>query len=291
MTPPENRVPLAGSTRPPAPAATNPQPIDPATEIDATVVLRRRGDGEVGADPEDVAVVRDVLTRAGITVLQVSEPSRRIRIRGRVDRLGELFGTELQTVTSRAPAGHEVTHRQRTGELSVPAELAGRVIAVLGLDDRPQTRAQFRVAASAAAATSYTPLQIGELYQFPAGTDGSGQTVAIIELGGGDRKSDLDAYFSGLGVPTPSVTSVGVDGADNQPEGDPQSADGEVLLDIEVAGALAPAARFLVYFAPNSDAGFLDAVSEAIHAHPTPAAVSISWGQNEDDWTAQARTA
>jgi kumamolisin len=28
-----------------------------------------------------------------------------------------------------------------------------------------------------------------------------------------------------------------------------------------------------------------------VHADPTPAAVSISWGQNEDEWTAQARTA
>src|SRR5262249_41925329 len=66
---------------------------------------------------------------------------------------------------------------------------------------------------------------------------------------------------------------------------------GEVLLDIEVAGALAPGAHLLVYFAPNTDAGFLDAVSAAAHAEPTPAAISISWGQSEDQWTAQARTA
>jgi kumamolisin len=46
-----------------------------------------------------------------------------------------------------------------------------------------------------------------------------------------------------------------------------------------------------VYFAPNTDAGFLDAVSEAAHASPAPIAISISWGQSEDQWTAQARTA
>lgn len=33
---------------------------------------------------------------------------------------------------------------------------------------------------------------------------------------------------------------------------DPQGADGEVLLDIEVAGALAPKATLVVYFAPNT---------------------------------------
>ena len=63
------------------------------------------------------------------------------------------------------------------------------------------------------------------------------------------------------------------------------------MLDIEVAGGLAPAADIAVYFAPNTDAGFLDAVSEAAHADPTPTAISISWGQSEDQWTAQARTA
>jgi len=138
---------------------------------------------------------------------------------------------------------------------------------------------------------AHTPLQLGEIYRFPPGTDGGGQTIAIIELGGGFAQSELDTYFAGLGITGPLVTAVDVDGAANQPGQDPQGADGEVLLDIEVAGALAPGAALVVYFAPNSDAGFIDAVSAAVHAQPTPVAVSISWGQNEDDWTAQARDA
>jgi kumamolisin len=162
---------------------------------------------------------------------------------------------------------------------------------VLGLDDRPQARAQFRRAAPDASATSFTPPQVGTAYRFPPGTDGTGQTVAIIELGGGYGPADLDAYFGGLGVPTPSVTAVGVDGAGNVAGQDPEGADGEVLLDIEIVGALAPGAAIVVYFAPNTDAGFLDAVSEAVHASPTPSAVSISWGGREDSWTAQARAA
>jgi kumamolisin len=84
---------------------------------------------------------------------------------------------------------------------------------------------------------------------------------------------------------------VGVDGAGNQPVGDPGSADGEVVLDIEVAGGIAPKSSLVVYFAPNTDAGFLDAISTAAHADPTPTAITISWGQSEDDWTGQARSA
>ena len=82
-----------------------------------------------------------------------------------------------------------------------------------------------------------------------------------------------------------------MDGAVNQAGQDPNGADGEVLLDIEVAGAVAPGAAQVVYFAPNTDQGFVDAVTTAVHASPTPTAVSISWGQSEDSWTAQARTA
>jgi len=63
-----------------------------------------------------------------------------------------------------------------------------------------------------------------------------------------------------------------------------------VTLDIEVAGAVAPGARFVVYFAPNTDQGFIDAVSTAVHDSTNkPSVVSISWGGPEDSWTAQAR--
>jgi len=38
-------------------------------------------------------------------------------------------------------------------------------------------------------------------------------------------------------------------------------------------------------------AGFIDAISEAVQATPAPIAISISWGQSEDSWTAQGRSA
>jgi kumamolisin len=175
--------------------------------------------------------------------------------------------------------------------LSVPAQLDGVVTAVLGLDDRPAARPQFRPSDAAGPAVTPIPLtavQVATAYQFPAGTDGSGQTIAIIELGGGYRDSDLQQYFSALGLAVPPISSVSVDGASNSPGDD---ADMEVLLDIEVVGAVAPAAAQKVYFAPNSDAGFVDAISQAVHDTPTPVAVSISWGQSEDAWSAQSRLA
>ena len=267
------------------------EPLDEQETVAVTLVLRRRAAGEIGAAPADVMLVTETLSALGLQIVAADEPSRRVRVSGTVAQLRRIFGVDLQRVESTLGEGRAVVHRHRTGPLSVPAALDGVVTAVLGLDDRPQARAQFRIAAGAARTTSYTPLQLGEIYRFPPGTDGSGQVVAIVELGGGFGQPDLDSYFGGLGISTPSVTAVGVDGATNQPGQDPQGADGEVLLDIEVAGALAPAAQYRVYFAPNTDAGFLDAVSEAVHASPAPVAISISWGQSEDQWTVQARNA
>jgi kumamolisin len=146
-------------------------------------------------------------------------------------------------------------------------------------------------AAAAAQGSTYPPDQVAEIYQFPAGTSGAGQTIAVIELGGGYSASDLETYFGGLGIEVPSISAVSVDGAANEPGSDLNGADVEVALDIDVAGAAAPGATQLVYFAPNSDDGFIDAISQAAQATPAPIAISISWGQSEDAWTAQGRSA
>jgi kumamolisin len=64
------------------------------------------------------------------------------------------------------------------------------------------------------------------------------------------------------------------------------------MLDIEVVGAIAPGANIAVYFAPNTDAGFLDAITTAIHDTTNkPSIISISWGGPESSWTPQAMTA
>jgi len=297
---------LPGSERAAAPDARPAgAPLAAGARVEATLVLRRRAELDDatlvaplsrhalavahGADPADVDLVVSTLTSLGVEVVSTDAASRRVRVAGTPALLGLVFGTSLEGVTSRDPAGDEVSHRHRTGGLSVPAALDGVVTAVLGLDDRPQASPRFRTAVSTTA--SYTPLQLGTVYRFPAATDGSGQTLAIIELGGGFSRSELDTYFAGLGITGPAVHAVGVDGASNQAGSDPNGADGEVLLDIEVAGALAPMASLVVFFAPNTDAGFFDAISEAAHATPTPTAISISWGQSEDAWTEQARTA
>jgi kumamolisin len=158
---------------------------------------------------------------------------------------------------------------------------------VFGLDQRPQAASRLRVLA-VAPEVQYTPVEVATTYSFPAGVDGSGECVGIVELGGGYRTSDLDTYFAGLGMAVPPVVEVDVDGGSNSP-GTANGPDAEVMLDIEVAGAVAPGVSIAVYFAPNTDQGFIDAVSTAVHDTTNrPSVVSISWGGPESTWTAQA---
>jgi kumamolisin len=102
----------------------------------------------------------------------------------------------------------------------------------------------------------------------------------------------LKTYFESLGMAPPSLVSVSVDHGRNHASGGANGPDGEVMLDIEVAGAVAPGAKLVAYFSPNTDAGFLDAVTTAIHdTTHKPSVISISWGGPESSWTAQAITA
>ena len=269
-----------------------------------------------GASPDDLALVEHFATDHGLTVSLSSLERRTVILSGPLSDIQQAFEVTLHTY---AMDGSEF--RGRSGSISVPGELAGVIEGVFGLDNRPQASPQFRYAAdaptpatrfephaqpaarpaaqpaggvrpAAAGTPGFSPVTLAQAYRFPAAYDGAGQTVAIIELGGGYRKSDLSAYFRELGLKLPKVTAVGVNGARNRPDGNPNSADGEVMLDIEVVGACAPGANIAVYFAPNTDAGFLNAVSQAVHDHArTPSVVSISWGAPESGWTGQAMDA
>jgi kumamolisin len=91
-----------------------------------------------------------------------------------------------------------------------------------------------------------------------------------------------------MGLPVPPIVAIGVNGAANAPAGG-SGADGEVALDIQVAGGVARGARLAVYFAPNTSQGFADAISQAVHDEVNrPSVLSISWGGPESGWSRQA---
>jgi kumamolisin len=299
----ENRVVVAGSHRDLPEGAEQVGEIDPNEEFEVTILVRRRPGATApraqsqvtredfaathGADASDLATVEAFARAHGLRVVQADAAQRTVIVAGSAAAMTAAFGVTL----ARYRAG-QADFRGRSGTLTLPASVAPVIEAVMGLDDRPQVVPHFRVrsmAQTAALQSSFDAPQVASLYSFPTGVDGTGQTIAILELGGGYHTADLDAYFTRLGLKTPQVTSVSVDHGRNQP-GNP--ADGEVELDIEVAGSVAPGAHLAVYFAPNTDRGFHDALSTAVHdAVRKPSVVSISWGGPESSWSQQAMAA
>ncbi len=236
-----------------------------------------------GADPADLQKVEAFARAHGLSVIESSAARRSVVLHGTVAQMNAAFGVALKRYQAAS-----TTYRGHEGSISLPTALSGIVQAVLGLDDRPQASPHARLAA--APESSFTPLQVASLYDFPSGVNGSGESIGIIELGGGFSQSDFAAYLAQLGVGAQTVTIVSVDGATSVP-GD-EDADIEVMLDAEIAGAVAPGAKLVLYFAPNTDQGFLDAVTTAIHDQTNnPSVISISWGGPESSWTQQAMDA
>ena len=310
---PTGRVVLPGSHRQAAPGAERIGPADPSEQAYATVIVRRKAEplpitpygtrvgrqeytSAHGASANDFLAVHEFAKEYNLEPRNENAASRSIEVHGTVRNLCRAFGVSLDQARI-----NDQIHRVREGPVTIPKELAGKIVAVLGLDNRPVAKPHFQAidldkVRASAVAQALTPLAVAQLYGFPPNLNGSGQTIAIIELDGGFLQSDLSTYFQSLGLPVPSVSTVLLDGQTNTinkhlPAHPELNADDEVALDIEVAGAISPAAKQIVYFAQNNDQSFLKAINTAIQATPPPVAVSISWGHPESTYTDQSKVA
>ena len=192
---------------------------------------------------------------------------------------------------------------------SVPAELKDIVEAIFGLSDRPTACRQRLWRAAKPKQTSRSVLKLAEAYSFPEGTDGTGQTIGLIELGGGFNPTDVEDFCARLGIPTPRITVVGIKGGANQPapardvrllldfvngkrtlSAQQQSSAAieaaqctvEATMDIEIVAALALGAHIVVYFATPDEQGIYNAITRAIHDEQNrPSVLSISFGEPE----------
>jgi len=308
---------LAGSARSLRSGSKLIGPSDPKGRIEVTIRLRSRDTKpvsaeKIGAQPvarrryltreefatrygaaaADTGKVKAFADANKLRVVAVHPHQRSVVLSGSIKSLSEAFRVKLMDYEH--PDGN---YRGRIGSVHLPADLLPIVEGVFGLDNRRMAwphvvTAERGGVPEVARSATFTALQVAQLYDFPEGLDGRGECIGILEFGGGYTAADLNTYFKQLGIAAPAITSVAVDGVSNAP-GDP-NADPEVALDIEVAGAIAPGARIVVYFAPFTEQGWVDALTTAIHDSVNkPSVISISWGFAEGEpvqgfeWTAQ----
>jgi kumamolisin len=283
-------------------------PAEPTEELTVTVRVRRRpgapplpdasGGGRqvtreefaetFGAAEADLEAVAQFGRDHGLAEVERSVPRRTVVLSGTVQSVSDAFRVHLGHYEAEDDA-----YRGREGLIYVPAELSEVVEGVFGLDNRRMARRAAPTAVTPAQVTvPLTPREVAALYKFPGPGPGTDETIGLLEFGGGYQIADIQTFFSGQSLPTPTVTWVGVDGAANSPgSGD----DIEVALDIDVAGSVALGAQIALYFAPWTEQGWVDVVTTAIHDsvnHPSVLSISWGWPENETygalDWTPSA---
>jgi kumamolisin len=195
----------------------------------------------------------------------------------------------------------------------VPAQLAGVVQFVLGVHSggfhgRPVARRR-GMPPRAAGSKTLRARDFAGAYGFPEDRDAAGQTIGLLEFGGGFRHEDIRAFCRRNQVPVPHIEVVELRGAANTPapehavhemlqlvEGEIRLAAAEeatpameaaqatveVTMDIELLAALAPGAKLVVYFAPPDEQGIYHALHRAVYSEEhAPDVLSISWGEPE----------
>jgi kumamolisin len=264
------------------------------TDRPKTVMTREQINDMYGSSQSDIDKVVETFDKYGLKSVSENPITHTVKLKGTVSQMEDAFQVRLFNYTS--DIGE---YRGRLGRVHIPRELEGIVLAVLGLDNRRLVRKRLRANRSpdlvAHESRSYLPSQLALHYNFPDG-DGEGQTIGILEFGGGYFENDMEKFCNLAGISTiPTVKTISVDGTPTN-SNDDHGATGEVMLDVEIAAGICPKAKIVLYFANFADQGFVDALNAAFSDQENdPGVISISWGFAEGQywhagqgWTPQA---
>jgi kumamolisin len=266
------------------------QPLPALNGRPGTWMTREALGNIYGASQADLDEVMKILGNSGLKLVDAKLATRTVRLRGPVSAMEEAFQVKLFNYSH---AGGN--YRGRVGPVHIPVALKDIVQGVFGLDNRQVARRRRHpvrdnnLARLASVPSAwYVPSELASHYNFPAG-DGSGQTVGLLEFGGGFFLQDLQKFCTLAKIPAPpKVIAISTDGT---PTDSVDGAEGEVMLDIEVVAGICPKANIAVYFAQWGEQGWITALDAAVHDQTNnPTVLSVSWGNAEDTdiWTDQA---
>jgi kumamolisin len=298
--------------------------LDPDRRIEFTVVLAARQElpsihsaelfgsphlnhaelrKSYGPNAKAARLVESFAKTFNLQIVENAEQRRNMRLGGRSEDVARAFGTkfgefELDGHTFFAP----------TRPLNAPKDWEGLIEAVLGLHSSRHTSPRRRSAVHGGGSGARLP-DLARAYAFPPGLEGSGETIGLIEFGGGFCLEDIELFCFRSGLTAPRISVVEVGGGANRPASrravhefldvangklslaakTEQSAPFiaaqctvEVTMDLEILVALAPAAHIVVYFASGDEQGLYHALNRAVHDEQhRPGILSISWSLPE----------
>jgi subtilase family serine protease len=258
---------------------------DPADSLYGHYLTGQEFTERFGPTQADYDAVKAYATELGMKIVGTHPNRLLLDVSGPAGTINSGFGIHL--LQYQTPDGRTFHAPDRDPE--VPAAIASRISAILGLDNAAvwHAHSHFVPAADLPQAAPYqlgtgpggglTPNDIKKAYNLAGvSSDGSGQILGLFELDG-YRASDVDAYTSYFNLPAVPLHNVLVDGY----SGRAGTGAAEVTLDIELQIALAPGASAIrVYEGPNSAAGVVDTYN-TIATDNVAKQISSSWGLSE----------
>ncbi|NPD26463.1 S53 family peptidase [Corallococcus exiguus] len=235
-------------------------------------------EAKYGTNPKHLAAVRRFAKSHGLTITSERRDRSYVVLQGSTAAIRKAFAVDLRRYTY-----GKTSYLTHTKPVHLPRALQGVAEWVLGLDTRPlvtHNAAALPIPAEMAKQAglrTYTAPHVASLYRYPR-NQGEGQCVGIIELAGGYKQSDLDAYLKSVGVErTAPVVNVGPNKAGLLNT----ASNSEVTMDVELVSSVCPAARVVVYNAGSKDYSLRDyhrVLSEAISDRENrPSVLTTSW--------------
>lgn len=257
---------------------------------------------QFGPSDADLAVLEGWLQSHGFSELKVNPGRQTLEVTASAAQFSETFHTQIHTYSVQGK-----THYANAGDPQIPAALAPVFGGFASLnnfslrsdsnllgkaDYNPRTgraKPHWTVSADYGESFVLSPGDFAVQYDlnplYSAGTDGTGQTIAIVNESNilVSRVNDFRTLF-GLPANPPQIiidgNDPGLDG-DNNP-GSPNGASGEAYLDVEWSGAVAPKATIDLVIAADTplSSGLLLAANRAVYGNVAPV-MSLSFGYCE----------
>jgi kumamolisin len=267
----------------------------PATPLSLEEFARK-----YGASEDTIRKVEESLRSHGLHSEGVGPTRRSLRVSGTAAAMESAFQAGVGLYAS---AG-QGEFRAREGSVSVPAEIAGLVDSVVGLDQRRVAERSAAVGAAISVAP-LTPADLERAYDFPPG-DCAGQKIAIAEFGSPLQSGsflppayfpdDVTSFCQAQKRPVPSITTVPVNLAPltpaqfnslpSQVQNDVFDESAEVMMDVEIVASLCRAASISVYYATWDQKGWLDLIEKVTGDHPVTLSISYGLAEDSPDWEA-----
>jgi len=233
----------------------------------------------------DSTQVQEFLNKEGISVTGQSSDGAVLNVTGPVSAFEHAFGLHINNYQK----ADGTMFFAPDADPTIPATLAGKILAIGGLDNLAKYKAHIQVSANAVPKGDsgpggfLAPNDVKTAYNLNSvPSNGSGQNVALFELDG-YSSNDITAYESNFGLPNVPLQNILIDGFNGVPNYGTNGGAAEVTLDIEVVAAFAPGSSdIFVYEAPNTTQSWIDEWNK-IAADDKAKVISCSWGLPEKD--------